>query len=170
MPDWTLRQQREIAKAKHVLADDEVILDVTTGMGAVRRMGSETRRNGALLATDRRVIFFTKKLGGYEMSDHVYSLLTAVDYKKGLVYGNINLSASGDHYHISMIPKADIERVAQCIRSQMSTVKLHESSPGTSGLDAKIPEQIKKLSILHKQGILTDAEFSAKKAELLARL
>lgn len=170
MVAWTDKQQKEIDKAKHVLTDGEVVLDVTTGMATVKRMGSETKRNGALLVTNKRVIFFTKKLGGYEMSDHVYSLLTAIDYKKGIASGNINLNASGDHYHISFVPKYDVERVAQCIRSQMNSVKLHGSSTNAESLDAMIPEQIKKLSILHQQGILTDEEFSAKKAELLARL
>jgi Bacterial PH domain/Short C-terminal domain len=167
MPEFTAKQLKEIEKAKRVLAEGENVLDVTTGMGKVKRMGTETKRNGALLATDRRVIFFTKKLGGYEMSDHVYSLLTSVDYKKGWASGNISLSASGDHYHISMIPTNDVERVAQCIRSQMASVRTHAANPT---VEAGIPEQIKKLSILHKQGILTDAEFSEKKAELLSRL
>jgi hypothetical protein len=171
MPDFTPKQQKELDKAKQVLTEGEKVLDVTTGQGKVRRMGSDTTRNGALIVTDRRVIFFTKKLGGYEMSDHVYGMLTSVDYKKGVVMGNINLSASGDHYHISMVPKADVERVAQCIRSQMGSIRAHTTAPeAPSGLGAKIPEQIKKLAILHKQGILTDEEFGSKKRELLSRL
>ncbi len=163
---WTDKQKKEIDKAKHILAEGETILDVTTGMGKVRRMGNDTKRNGALIVTDRRVIFFTKKLGGYEMNDHVYGMLTSVDYKKGLATGNINLSASGDHSHISFVPKQDIERVAQCIRSQMGAVKAH---PTQHTADA-IPEQIKKLATLHEQGVLTDDEFASKKAELLSRM
>lgn len=170
MTEFTDKQKKEINKAKHVLTEGEKILDVTTGMGSVRRMGDETKRNGALLVTDKRVIFFTKKLGGYEMSDHVYSMLTAVDYKKGIVYGNVNLSASGDHYHISMVPKNDVERVAQCIRSQMGAIKAHSSDGNVSPANVNIPLQIKKLALLHEQGILTDNEFSSKKAELLARM
>ena len=36
--------------------------------------------------------------------------------------------------------------------------------------DSSIPEQIRSLSELHAAGILTDDEFSARKAELLARM
>lgn len=167
MTEWTDKQRKEIEKARRVLAEDEEVLDVTTGMGKVRRMGDETKRNGALIVTDRRVIFFTKKLGGYEMSDHVYGLLTSVDYKKGMAFGNINLSASGDHYHISMIPKNDVERVAKTIRSQMGVVKTHSAMHNST---ADIPEQIKKLAALHEQGVLSESEFSTKKAELLSRM
>lgn len=169
MPDWTPKQQKEIDRAKHVLADDEEVLDITTGLGKVRRMGQEASRNGALIVTDRRVIFFTKKLGGYEMSDHVYGMLTAVDYKKGMMTGNINLNASGDHYHISLIPKSDVERVAKCIRSQMTSVKTHPAARNESS-NEQITDQIKQLASLHKEGILTDKEFASKKQDLLSRI
>ena len=43
-----------------------------------------------------------------------------------------------------------------------------QSAPPASG--SSIPEQIRSLSELHASGILTDDEFSAKKAELLARI
>lgn len=164
--EWDKKQQKEIEKARGVLGDGEKVLDVTSGLGVVRRMGKETRRNGSLIVTDRRVIFFTKKIGGYEMSDHVYGLLTSVDYKKGVAFGNINLSASGDHYHISLIPKNAVERVARTIRSQMGEVRAH---PSTSR-SGDIPAQIKQLAALHKQGILNDSEFLAKKTDLLSKM
>jgi Bacterial PH domain len=104
--EFTKKQQKEIDQASKVLMEGEVVLDVTTGLGKVKRMGTESSRNGGLIVADKRVIFFTKKLGGYEMSDHVYGLLTSIDYKKGMMTGNINLAAAGDHYHISMVPKS----------------------------------------------------------------
>jgi len=163
---WTKKQQKEIDQAARVLADGEEVLDVTTGIGKVKRLGQETRRGGGLLVTDRRIIFFTKKLGGYEMSDHVYAQLTALDYKKGAVTGNINLNASGDHYHISQIPKGDIERVAQCIRQQMGSVRTHQAS----GPVLPVMEQIQQLASLRDQGILSDEEFHTAKARLLSRM
>lgn len=167
MAEWSRKQQKEIDQARHVLADGEQILDVTTGMGKVRRMGQETHRNGGLLVTDRRVIFYSKKIGGYEMSDHTYGLLTSLDYKKGIVSGNINLNASGDHYHISMVPKDDVERVAQCIRSQMGAVTAHPASASASAAP-DLADQLTRLAALRDQGILTEDEFAAQKAKLLS--
>jgi uncharacterized membrane protein YdbT with pleckstrin-like domain len=40
--------------------------------------------------------------------------------------------------------------------------------PGAAG--ANVPEQIQQLDALRQQGVLTDAEFQAKKAELLGRM
>ena len=42
-------------------------------------------------------------------------------------------------------------------------------SPGRQGARDDVAEQLRKLSELHRDGVLTDEEFEAKKAELLAR-
>jgi uncharacterized membrane protein YdbT with pleckstrin-like domain len=42
--------------------------------------------------------------------------------------------------------------------------------PGAAAASQSVPEQIQALDALRKQGVLTDAEFQAKKAELLNRM
>jgi hypothetical protein len=166
MIDFNAQQQKQIDQAKHVLTDDEVVLDVTTGLCKVMRMNRVTTRNGALLVTTKRVIFFTKKLGGYEMNDIVYHLLTSLDYKKGILLGEISFSASGDSYKIKSVPKSDVERVAQCIRGQMDSSKTQQQQ----NIVNNISDQLVQLSALHDKGIVNDAEYSAKKSELLSRM
>lgn len=46
----------------------------------------------------------------------------------------------------------------------------HTGGPPQAPAPAAIPEQIKQLADLHDAGALTDAEFQAKKAELLGRM
>ena len=86
--------------------------------------------------------------------------------------GNINLNASGDHYHISLIPKDDVERVAQCIRNQMGVIRAHPAGPAAPAPapGPSLVDQIQQLAGLRDQGILSDAEFEAKKADLLSRM
>jgi len=134
-------------------------------MVEVTRMGTKTSRNGAILVTDRRVILYTKKLGGYEMYDHVYGLLTALDYKKGAIYGNITFAASGDRTHVKQVPKDSVERVAKAIRERMAAA--HEQGQPGAGAGVSAADEIRKLAELHAEGILTDEEFAAKKQQLL---
>jgi Bacterial PH domain/Short C-terminal domain len=163
MPDFDAFQQNQIDRAKEVLQPGEEVLDVTTGMVQVTRMGTRTSLSGAILVTDRRVILYTKKLGGYEMYDHVYGLLTAIDYKKGMMYGNLTLAASGDKTHVSRVPKDAVERVAKEIRARMAASHEH----GRAGEVASAADEIRKLAELRAEGILTDEEFEAKKKKLL---
>ncbi|HET6914479.1 MAG TPA: PH domain-containing protein, partial [Acidimicrobiales bacterium] len=89
--------------AAPVLMAGEEIIDATTGLAEVRRMGQNTRRRATVLVTDRRIVIFSKKLGGYDVQDYAYGLLTGVDHKKGLTGGHLNLRASGDSANVSNI-------------------------------------------------------------------
>lgn len=61
------------------------------------------------------------------------------------------------------------ERIADLALSVLS--RSRAAAPIASDVPAQdVTEQIAKLAALHAQGILTDAEFSDKKAELLQRL
>jgi Bacterial PH domain/Short C-terminal domain len=165
MPDFDAFQQNQIDRAKEVLQPGEEVLDVTTGMVQVTRMGTKTSRSGAILVTDRRVILYTKKLGGYEMYDHVYGLLTALDYKKGVMSGNITFAASGDRTHVSRVPKDSVERIAKAIRERMAAA--HAQGRLAAGTNVSAADEIRKLAELHAEGILTDEEFAAQKKRLL---
>jgi hypothetical protein len=165
MSDFSSKQRKQIDQAAKVLQPGEVVLDVTTGVIKVVRMGSKKSRNGAILVTDRRVIFYSKKIGGYEMYDHVYGLLSAIDYKKGMFFGSITLAASGDSAHVSQIPKDDVERIAKAIRERIA--EAHEQGQPRTDAPVNAMDEIRKLSELHDAGILTDDEFTAKKKQLL---
>lgn len=165
MADFSRKQQKQIDRAAEVLQPGEVVLDVTTGMIEVARMGSKTSRKGAILVTDRRVILYAKKMGGYEMYDHVYGLLTAIDYKKGMMYGRITLAASGAEARVSQIPKDDVERIAKAMRERIA--EAHEQGKPGTGAPVNAADEIRKFGELHDAGILTDDEFTAKKKQLL---
>ncbi|HEX5401478.1 MAG TPA: PH domain-containing protein [Pseudonocardiaceae bacterium] len=165
--EFNEKQLKQIERAKDVLQQDERVLDVTTGMIEVRRLGQSTQRNGAILVTDRRVILYTKKVGGYEMNDHVFGLLTALDYKKGVMFGNLTLAASGDRTHVSQIPKIDVERIAKAIRGQMAAAHQNGVSGGPIAPSVSPADEVRKLAELHRDGIITDVEFETKKKQLL---
>lgn len=165
--EFTEKQQKQIDRASEVLQAGEQVLDVTTGMIEVTRMGDKTVRNGAILVTDRRVILYTKKLGGYEMNDHVYGLLTALDYKKGMMFGSVTLSAAGDRTHVSQVPKEDVERVAKAIREQMASATQAGAPVPAAAPAASAADEIRKLAELRDAGVLTEDEFTAKKRQLL---
>ena len=145
MPDFTAKQQKQIDRAKDVLQSDEIVLDVTTGIIEVTRMGAKTSRNGAiLLVTDRRVILYTKKLGGYEMYDHVYGLLTAIDYKERDDAWRDHPGDVGDQNALSQVLKEDVERVAKSIRARMAAA--HEHDLQETGAGFSPADEIKKLA------------------------
>jgi hypothetical protein len=110
---------------------------------------------------------FTKKLGGHDMTDFSYGLLTSIEYKKGFSYGEITLLAAGDRTRFHMIPKDLVENLAKIIRERMaaSTQTSQPSTQAASG--SSVADELLKLASLRDSGILTQEEFDAQKAKLI---
>ncbi|MGC1238609.1 MAG: PH domain-containing protein [Acidimicrobiales bacterium] len=156
------------ADLQPVLMDGEQLIDVTTGAADVMRLGQPTERRGTLFITDRRVGLFTKKLGGHDMLDFSYGLLTSIEYKKGFSYGEITLLAAGDQTRFHMIPKDLVENLAKIIRERMVASTQPSQAVTQSGSGASVADELLKLASLRDSGILTQDEFDAQKAKLIA--
>ena len=61
-----------LEQAKPHLEPDEVVRAAVMGAYEAKVMGSDSVRNGVLIATDRRVVFYAKKLGGFDLESFPY--------------------------------------------------------------------------------------------------
>jgi L-ascorbate metabolism protein UlaG (beta-lactamase superfamily) len=161
------KREQIIADLQPVLMDGETLIDVTTGMAEVTRLGRKTERRGTLFVTDRRVGLFTKKIGGHDMLDFSYGLLTSIEYKKGLSFGEITLLAAGDRTRFHMIPKNLVEEFVKVIRERMAVSHHHNQPPAQVAPPASIADELTKLASLRNDGVLTQEEFEAQKAKLI---
>jgi hypothetical protein len=162
--EWKLKK---LEKAQIALIEGEQVIDSTTGVFRIR--GAVIgERNGVVIVTDRRVILFTTKLGGYDVQDFAYGLLTSVDHTKGWIYGDLDLAAAGDRSHVTQIPKNEVERVARAIRERMAlSHAAGRTAPASAPESTDTAEEIRKLAQLKDEGLLTEDEFAAKKKQLL---
>jgi hypothetical protein len=156
-----------IADAAPALHEGEEVLDVTTGMAHVKRMGSNTKRRASILVTDRRVLVFSKKMGGYDVQDYAYGLLTGVDYKKGMTSGHIDLRAAGDSANVQQVRKEDVQRIAEMIRHKMAVAHPTAAPAPPSEPQTDFAEELRKLVALKDDGLLTEDEFQERRKKLL---
>jgi hypothetical protein len=66
------------------------------------------------------------------------------------------------------IPHPD--RAQQLVYTEMENNRLRVPGPRVEQKETSIPDQIAALASLRDKGFVTDAEFQAKKAELLSRM
>jgi hypothetical protein len=108
----------------------------------------------------------------------VIACLAAADIVLGLV---IISSPGGGNPGVLFVSLADVVVIAcfaytavqlqQMAGSGIASASGVPAPPQRTGLvSSDVAEQLKKVAELHKQGVLTDAEFEAKKAELLKRI
>jgi hypothetical protein len=152
----------------------------------------------AIIATDHKVLIIKTGLMagatfGGKATSFDYRTMVGVEVRSGFTHGEFELIAAGlsapqgsrsrDKRRIEESPNGVVfpatssrifDKMATKIREM--TAAAHGSGvavnpqPAASAPSASIPDQIRALSDLHASGILTDDEFSTKKAELLSRL
>jgi len=152
----------ELKRADEVIQSGERV--EMLAVGSYRGSG-----NSLIIATDRRLIalnetgMFGKKL---QVHDITYSHISHVASEAGVTNGKIMIAASGGDIDIERIlPTGRSAEIANYIRTRLGTTVTPASTTAPD-----ITDQLRKLGELHAAGVLTDEEFSAKKAELLARL
>lgn len=145
-------------------------------MGAyeTKIMGNDVARNGILLATNERVVFFAKKLGGYDLESFPYANISSFEQSKSLMGHSITFFATGNKVHVKWINTLpELAEVTATVKGAMSRSKNVDSAPAATanagGAD-DVFGQLRQLGELRDSGVVTTEEFETKKAQLLARL
>lgn len=155
-----------LGHARGHLDSDEQIVEAIQGTYETKIMGSDSVRTGSLLATDRRLVFFAKKLTGYDLESFPYENISSIECGKNMMGGKVAFFASGNKVEMKWINSGDLQRFVAYVQSRMGRPG---SAARPSGEDDPVA-QIRKLGELRDAGLLSDDEFAAKKAQILDRM
>lgn len=160
----TMGSGKEIKRLIGYLWDDEQVERMTKGSYGVG--------TGLLVLTDRRLVFLKDGTMSKTSEDFPLEKISSVQWSSGLMLGTITIFASGNKAEIKNVNKDDGKEITDQIRHRLSAPK---AVVGTGdqvvqppALD--IPDQLRKLGELRNEGIVTQEEFEAKKADLLSRM
>jgi len=158
--------------ARPHLESGEAIKAAVLGTYETKIMGSDTVRAGILLATDRRVVFYAKKFTGYDLESFPYGNISSFEQGKNMMGHNITFYASGNRVHVKWIPTDNnLAALTDLVKATMNTS--HRAAPTSTPSAPAQPDvmsQLRQLGELRDAGVVTQAEFDSKKAELLSRL
>ena len=164
------KRQQLIDDATLALLPGERILDVTGGMVHVHRFGGDQERRGTLAVTDQRVFLQTKRVGGYDVQDFAYGLLSGCNYSAGAGLGMIELVMAGERTRVTHVLKEEAKRIGPLIRHQMALARGSSMPDAAPQAQADPAGQLRKLAELRTAGLLTEEEFQAKRGEIINRL
>lgn len=158
---------REIKRLESYLWDGETVQRMTTG--------TYGKGTGLVVLTDRRLLFVQDGVMSKTTEDFPMDKVSSVQWTSGMLTGDIVIFASGNKSEIKTVNKDDGKEIVDLIRHRLSAPP--QSPPAAPQAAAPPPaaaadpiEQLKRLGELRDAGIVTDAEFEAKKAELLSRM
>ena len=160
------KYEKHLGLIKPHLKDGENIKFSVFRAYETKVMGNDSVRNGVFVATESRIVFFAKKLMGYDLEGFPFENISSIEQKKGLMGHTMTFYASGNKASMKWINKGDVPNFLNYVQSSIGKPKVENNNTGNSD----IPSQIQKLSELKNQGILTEEEFNTKKTELLSKM
>lgn len=156
-----------VAKASEHLDDGEEILEAVDGTYETEVMGTDSARAGVLLATDNRLLFYAKKMTGFELESFSYKTISSFERGKSMMGGTLKFHASGNSVSMKWISAKNLDEFVSTVKSKMDEA---QSGGGQSAPKDDPADQLRKLAELRDAGILSEEEFSAKKQEILDRM
>lgn len=148
-------------KAQEHMEPGETVIASVIGAYSTKVLGSNTVRNGVLIATDQRVLFYAKKFGGFELESFPYPNISSFEMSKGFSGHKIKMFASGNEVEVKWINHGDLDLLMKEVRSRL---KSSNSAP-VPALDPT--DELRKYAALRDEGVINDEEFEAKKKQLL---
>jgi hypothetical protein len=156
-----------VAQAREHLEEGEDVLTAVQGTYETKLAGNDTTRKGVFVATDRRLVFYAKKLTGYDLESYPYDHISSIEMGKNMMGHTVTFFASGNKVAMKWIDKKqDVSGFISTVRTRMKGGAGNGAAAPATG-EPDLSDQLRKLAQLRDDGILTDEEFQAKKAQLL---
>jgi hypothetical protein len=164
--------EKLVDQATEHLDEGEEILAVVKGTYETKKMGNDWNRAGILVATDHRVVFYAKKIGGYDLEVFPYKGISSIESGKGMTGHHLTFFASGNKVHLKWIDKkSDTPAFVSLVKTKMTHAHTPSpSAPAGPESSEDVADQIRKLAQLRDEGLVTPEEFEAKRTELIARM
>lgn len=160
--------ERVLRRAGKHLEEGEQVLGAVLGAYETTRLGMDAVRNGVLLATDRRVVMFGKRRGGFELESFPYEHISSFEQGRTLMGSTIRMFASGNTVEVKYVN--DRRAMAELVSAVKSRMGRGGAPPPPAAGSPDLLDGIRKLGELRDAGLLTEEEFQAQKAELLSRI
>lgn len=104
------------------LEADETIQHVVDGTYEINPTGRDAVRHGLVVATDRRILFFSlTAYGRHDLESFWYPSITGFEQSKGLMGGSVSLTAPDARATVKLIPPgATFDRFCRWVDSQVT--------------------------------------------------
>ena len=160
-------------RERHLKQGEQILHTEYCYIGKMMGSGDDQQHNGAAIVTNQRVVFYRKRmLGGDILQSIPLNAVTSIELKTGALSGAVTLHTSHDELTLRGVGGV-ANRIQSIVDAQRTATRGHLESAGAAtptapAVDAEAA--LDKLADLRAKGLITPAEFDAKRAEILARI
>lgn len=157
------RIDRLVRKARADLGFDGEVHATVLGYFEANLRGKATQRNGVFIVTGSELVLYSRKLSGHVAEKFDFQKISSIETGKTWMGHFVAFSVSGSPVSMKWISRGDFEGFVRALRQRVP----HAAEPSSEAPSASAIDQLKKLEDLLAAGVLTQAEFDAKKHQVL---
>lgn len=163
-PYHSKEDQEAISKVASRLDEDEIV-EIVARQSKYKPGGSAVTPYTIFVTNKRIIIRNPTMLGAREKVDSIaFDQITSVQLEKGVFSSTIKLRAYGYQEDIEAIPKYKAEQIVEYLNNVIKNL----SATRSMGVQQpSLADELSKLAKLKEQGILSEAEFSQMKQDLI---
>jgi hypothetical protein len=157
--------------------DQDESVEIVAKQSKFRPGGSAVTPNTIFVTNKRVIIRNPTMLGAREKVDAIsFNQITSIQLGKGVFSSTIKLRAYGYEEDIEAIPKDKAEKIVEHIKeamrnlSEARSVERSSSIPQQQPSSLSLADELSKLAKLKEQGILSEAEFTQMKQDLIKKM
>lgn len=157
-----LRKFRE----RHMLPGETIVEWGDGYIGSMMGKDADTQKNGSLIVSSERVIFYRRGLLGEVLETIPLKSITSIERRSTLGHRTVRIHTSHDKLEFKLFDKEIEQSLVRAIDDGRSLASTDTSNTAaTSDISA-----LEALARLRDAGVLTEQEFQEKKKEILSRL
>ncbi|EKS6740474.1 PH domain-containing protein [Enterobacter ludwigii] len=153
-------------RANHLNPGETVIQWGEGYIGKMMGNGKDRQHNGVLIVTGQRVAFYRKGFIGEVIETIPLKSITSIERKSTLGHRIIRIHTSHDDLEFKMFSKDSELTLINAIEAGRGG-KTDTPAAAQTPVSQDPYEQLKKLSALKEDGIISEEEFQAKKSKLM---
>ena len=153
----------EVRHMHNVLRVSETVLELG--------QGQYDSKQGLVVLTNERMFFFEKSLGSETVEEFPLAVINSLSINKKMTGETVKIFSSGNQSEIKSMMHGQGDALVRAYYTAKKGPVSPKAPPGAPASAAPDPfAQIERLGELKGNGLLSDAEFEAKKAEVLGRM
>lgn len=157
-------------KAKHLQAGEHIAAWGEGYIGKMLGSGKDAEKTGVLIVTGARVVFYRSGLFGEVNESIPLKAITSIERNSFMGHRTIHMHTSHDSLEFKSFKKEQDQALVDAIEAGRGHSPTPPATPAQADVSIDPMTALAKLADLKAAGVLTEEEFSAKKAELLARV
>jgi len=156
--------RKEIRHLRNLLYATESVVELG--------QGEYEGKQGLLVLTTERLLFFEKSLGSETIEEFPLPSIASVTVRKKLTGERLVVHSSGNQSEIKGMMHGQADALVRSFRNlkQMQQAPQRPATPAAPAAPEDPLTQIERLAQLRDKGFISAEEFEAKKAELMGRL